>query len=124
MNQVEEGYSDKSEKEFEQIYQRKMSDLEEKRDAILEEAGKIAADEEVIWDIDREMRQIYKEMAKHCDEEKFLLDLENSEDEFYDCQRKIENELEDKKEMLEKQKKHTYDEEDELRLEIRKQKIK
>lgn len=96
--------------------------LEERRDVITREIRKIDADQGLLDDIYTKMRWVFKEVAEHCNEEKFLVEMEWHEDDFYDCRRKIENELEEEKELLEAEKRNSYRKEEELRDEFQRSK--
>lgn len=103
-------------------FQTEINALEERRDVITREIRKIDADQGLLDDIYTKMRWVFKEVAEHCDEEKFLMEMEWHEDDFYDCRRKIENELEEEKELLEAEKRNSYKKEEELRDEFQRSK--
>ena len=99
-------------------FQRELCALEDKRDALTREIGKIDEGQELLDDIYTEMRWIFREASEHCDEESFLRIMDEYEDDFYDCRRTVENELEEKKELLETEKSNSYREEEDLRDEV------
>ena len=99
-------------------FQRELCALEDKRDALTREIGKIDEGQELLDDIYTEMRWIFREASEHCDEESFLRIMDEYEDDFYDCRRTVENELEEKKELLETEKSNSYREEEDLRDEF------
>lgn len=96
--------------------------LEERRDDITREIRRIDADQGLLDDIYTKMRWIFKEVSEHCDEERFLVEMEWHEDDFYDSRRKIENELEEEKELLETEKRNSYRKEEEIRDEFQRAK--
>ena len=53
-------------------FQRELCALEDKRDALTREIGKIDEGQELLDDIYTEMRWIFREASEHCDEESFL----------------------------------------------------
>jgi len=99
-------------------FQRELCALEDKRDVLTREIGKIDEGQELLDDIYTEMRWIFREASEHCDEESFLRIMDEYEDDFYDCRRTVENELEEKKELLETEKSNSYREEEDLRDEF------
>ena len=99
-------------------FQRELCALEDKRDALTREIGKIDEGQELLDDIYTEMRWIFREASEHCDEESFIRIMDEYEDDFYDCRRTVENELEEKKELLETEKSNSYREEEDLRDEF------
>ena len=99
-------------------FQRELCALEDKRDTLTREIGKIDEGQELLDDIYTEMRWIFREASEHCDEESFLRIMDEYEDDFYDCRRTVENELEEKKELLETEKSNSYREEEDLRDEF------
>ena len=99
-------------------FQRELCALEDKRDALTREIGKIDEGQELLDDIYTEMRWIFREASEHCDEESFLRIMDEYEDDFYDCRRTVENELEENKELLETEKSNSYREEEDLRDEF------
>ena len=99
-------------------FQRELCALEDKRDTLTREIGKIYEGQELLDDIYTEMRWIFREASEHCDEESFLRIMDEYEDDFYDCRRTVENELEEKKELLETEKSNSYREEEDLRDEF------
>lgn len=103
-------------------FQREMNALEERRDNITREIREIDTEQSILDDIYVKMRWLFKEAAEHCDEEGFLREMEWREDDFYDCRRKIENELEEEKELLETEKRNSYRKEEELRDEFQRAK--
>lgn len=103
-------------------FHKEMNGLEEKRESITREIRKLDADQSLFDSINREMNYLFKEVSRHCEEEQFILSMERCEDEFYDCQRKIENELEEKREQLENEKRDTYKKEEELRENLQREK--
>ncbi len=103
-------------------FQREMNALEERRDNITREIREIDTEQSILDDIYIKMRWLFKEAAEHCDEEGFLREMEWREDDFYDCRRKIENELEEEKELLETEKRNSYRKEEELRDEFQRAK--
>lgn len=105
-------------------FHREMNSIEEKRDSIAREIQKLDADQNLFDNIHREMNYLFKEVSRHCEEEQFILNMERCEDEFYDCQRNIENELEDKRELLEIEKRATYKREEEIRENLQRMKCR
>lgn len=103
-------------------FRTEINTLEIRRDAITREIEEINADQNLLDDIYEKMRWIFKEVAEHCDEEQFLAEMEWHEDDFYDSRRKIENELEEEKELLETEKRNSYRKEEELRDEFQRAK--
>lgn len=103
-------------------FQREIRALEDKRDHIAREIGKIDEGQNMLDDIYTEMRWIFREASEHCDEESFLMMMDGCEDDFYDCCKTIDNKLEEQKELLETEKSNSYKEEDELRDEFQKMK--
>lgn len=103
-------------------FQMEINALEERRDNINREIREIEKEQNMLDDIYIKMRWLFKEAAEHCDEEAFLAEMELREDEFYDCRRKIENELEEEKELLETEKRNSFRKEDELRDEFQRAK--
>lgn len=103
-------------------FQRELRALEDKRDAITREMGKIDEGQGLLDDIYTEMRWLFREASEHCDEESFLTAMDLCEDDFYDCRRSVENELEEKRELLETEKRNSYNEEEELRDEFQRKK--
>lgn len=103
-------------------FQREIRALEDKRDNITREIGKIDEGQALLDDIYSEMRWLFREASQHCDEERFLMIMDGLEDDFYNCQRTVENELEDKKAMLETEKSNSYREEEDLRDEFQRMK--
>lgn len=102
---------------------REMNTLEEQRETITKKINKNEKDQGIFEDISREMKWMFKEVKEHCQEEQFILSMENCEDEFYDCQRNIENELEEKREFLETERRNTYRKEEELRDNLHRKKM-
>lgn len=103
------------------MYQRDRNLLEEKRADITKKQQKLDAEQSMLDDDRRQMRQWFgKEVAKHCDEEGFLLEMEACDDEIDDSFRKMDNELMDEKDRLEAEKQKTYIMEEELETEYRK----
>ncbi len=105
-------------------FHREMNSIEEKRESIAREIQKLDADQNLFDNIHREMNYLFKEVSRHCEEEQFILNMERCEDEFYDCQRNIENELEDKRELLEIEKRDTYKREEEIRENLQRMKCR
>ena len=103
-------------------FQRNLNALEDKRDAINRDIGNIDESQSLLDDIYTEMRWIFREISDHCDEESFLTEMDGCEDDFYYCRRIVENELEEKKEQLETEKRNSYTAEDELRDEFQRRK--
>ena len=103
-------------------FQRELRALEDKRDAITREIGKIDESQGLLDDIYTEIRWLFREASEHCDEESFLIAMDLCEDDFYDCRRTVENEFEEKKELLETEKRNSYNEEEELRDEFQRKK--
>lgn len=103
-------------------FHREMNVIEERRESIVKEIQKLDADQNLFDNVNREMNYLFKEVSRHCEEEQFILSMERCEDEFYDCQRNIENELEEKREQLESERRDTYKKEEELRENLQRKK--
>lgn len=104
-------------------FHKEMYIIEEQREQITREMGKIDAEQSIFDDIRREMNWLFREIKQHCEGEQFIADMENCEDEFYDCQRSVENELKEQREVLETEQRNTYRKEDELREELHSKEI-
>lgn len=112
---------DRKQENIENLYeefQREINSLEKRRDDINRKIREIDADQDLLDDIYTKMRWMFKEIGEHCDEEQFLIELEWREDNFYDSQRRIESELEEEKEVLEREKRNSYGREEEIRDEF------
>lgn len=103
-------------------FQKELNALEDRRDTINRKIGKIDESQSLLDDIYTEMRWLFREAADHCDEESFLMEMDGCEDDFYDCRRTVENELEERKELLAEEKRNSYIEEEELRDEFQRKK--
>lgn len=103
-------------------FHREMNRIEEEREIISRKIQKIDADQSLFENVHREMNYLFKEVSRHCEEEQFILSMERCEDEFYDCQRNIENELEERREELEQERRNTYKKEEDIRENLQRQK--
>lgn len=103
------------------IYYREKNRIEDEKDSLEKSVRELEEAKLQYTDIFGNIRDFFKETAKHFDEKSFLRELEACEDEFYDFRSQIERELDDKEEYLKKELNRTYREEDELRENLRRQ---
>lgn len=103
-------------------FYREISAVEEKRESITRNIRKLDGDQSLFDNINREMNYLFKEVSRHCEDEQFISSMERCEDELYDCQRIIENKLEEKREQLESERRDTYKKEEELRENLQRKK--
>ncbi|MBP3460533.1 MAG: hypothetical protein J6K58_15135 [Lachnospiraceae bacterium] len=83
-----------------------MDQILEEREAISKAIREIDGDMELFDDIQRAVRGVFKEIWKHCEEE------------LWDCGRRNESRLEERKELLEEKKRNNFDREDEIREQL------
>lgn len=113
-----------SEEELYTAYFRKMNEIEEKREYAESQLRKFDEEQEIYNDIYRELHYFFRETAEHCQEDAFISYLEEHEDEFHDCRTKVDHELEEKCESLERELRDTYEKEEQLRAFMRNEKYK
>lgn len=95
-------------------FHKEMNAIEEQREQIAKKMRNIDADQSIFEDILGGMNRLFRELVQHCDEDHFIRALEDCEDEFDSCQRFVENDLEEQRDMLETERRRTYQKEDEL----------
>lgn len=95
-----------------------MDQILKEREAISKEIREIDGDMELFDDIQRAVRGVFKEIWKHCEEDIFIMKMEECEEELWDCGRRNESRLEERKELLEEKKRNNFDREDEIREQL------
>lgn len=97
--------------------------IEEEREETVKEMRATDADLELFDEVQRNVRRIFKEIPKYCEEDLFLAQTEELEEELWECGREDERRMEEKRELLEESKRKSCDKEDEIRQELRRREI-
>lgn len=105
-------------------YRRAMDTVEEEREKIERELKRVEDQQGQLDEIFRQMHFWYKDVVRHCDEEYFLITMDQYEDEYLEQRRKIERELEEKKDDLTARQNDTYTKGDLIRKEYKRKQIK
>lgn len=103
-------------------YYRKMTAIENERESIERRERELDAERYDFEDVYRQMHDIFRNVSNCCDDEQFIRELEEYSDEFHDLRNKVDNELEEKEDTLQRERRNTYEQEEILREEFRKKK--
>lgn len=120
---MEERWHDDMEDDCKRDLLRELGRIEEEREEIAKEMRAVDADTELFDEVQRDVRGIFKEIWKYCEEDLFLAQTEELEEEIWECGREDERGLEEKRERLEERKRKSYDTEDEIREELRRRQM-
>ena len=103
-------------------YYQKMAAIEIERESIERRKRELDADRYDFEDVYRQMHDIFKSIAGCCDDEHFIRELEECSDEFHDLRNKVDRELDEKEDDLQREEQSTYEQEEIIREELRKKK--
>jgi len=118
---MEESYIREAEVDEQDLY-RAINQIWEEQELIAKQTQEIKADMELFDDVQREVREIFKEIWKHCEEDMFIMQMEECADDLWESGRRNENKLEERKEILEEKKRKAFDREDEIKEQLRRKK--
>lgn len=113
---------DKKEQRLYDDYYQKMTAVENQRESIECRKRELDSDRYDFEDVYVQMHDIFKGIAACCDEEHFIRELEECSDEFHDLRNKVDNELDEKEDALQREQKGTYEQEEIIREDLRKKK--
>lgn len=113
---------DKKEQRLYDDYYQKMTAVENQRESIERRKRELDSDRYDFENVYVQMHDIFKGIAACCDEEHFIRELEECSDEFHDLRNKVDNELDEKEDALQREQKGTYEQEEIIREDLRKKK--
>lgn len=108
----------------EQEYRKKMNELEAQRDNIRARTRKKEKNEEIYWDIRGRIRELVQILPEHWRSSDYFRALDEFEDELSCDFRKIEAELNEEEEEIEKERKELIWQEEVYRYEYQKENMK
>lgn len=88
---MEENHMRETEDDAQKLYS-EINQIMEEREGIEKEMREIHNDMELFDDVQREIRGIFKEIWKHCEEDIFIMRLEEYEEDIGDSGRKMKTE--------------------------------
>ena len=102
---------------------RELNRIEEEREDIQKEIRTIDRELDEFDEVQREMKEFFKDVWRHCEDQCFIRRMELCEEEIYSCAKKDEEILLERKEELERQKRETFYREETLREKISREEI-
>lgn len=113
---------DEKEQRLYDDYYQKMTAIENQREVLERRKRELDSDRYDFEDVYAQMHDIFKGIAACCDDEPFIRELEECSDEFHNLRNKVDNELDEKEDALQREQQETYKQEEIIRENLREKK--